>query len=98
MRVDIAWWDLDGSNQTIDSLNDHLRGGVTGKWARVPGLRLKLWVADRERNLWGAVMVWEGERPAARLLPPNHAAELIGRPPDHRLRLEVAAAVEGPGH
>ncbi|CAG6398928.1 hypothetical protein NMG29_11380 [Streptomyces cocklensis] len=93
MRVDIAWWDLDRSTATVDSLRDHLRDGTADQWADVEGLRLKLWMADREHNRWGAVMLWEAERPAS--IPPNRAAELIGYPPTHRFGFEVEAAVEG---
>ncbi|MFI6638972.1 hypothetical protein [Streptomyces sp. NPDC050504] len=93
MRVDIAWWDLDGSPQTIDSLREHLRDGTADAWREVPGLRLKLWLADRRLNRWGAVMLWESDRPE--VLPPNRAAELIGGPPTHRTGFDVEAAVEG---
>ncbi|MCJ1680417.1 hypothetical protein MTF65_24350 [Streptomyces sp. APSN-46.1] len=95
MRVDISWWDLDGSSQTIDSLREHLRDGAVDTWAEVPGLQLKFWIADRERNRWGAVMVWETDRPAGEELPPNRAAELIGRPPGHRMHFEAEAVAEG---
>jgi trans-2,3-dihydro-3-hydroxyanthranilate isomerase len=92
VRVDIAWWELDGTRQTIESLRAHLRDDAP-PWADVPGLRLKFWVADEEHNRWGAVMVWESAPPAT--LPPNRAAELIGRRPDHRLRFDVEAVIEG---
>jgi hypothetical protein len=95
MRVDIAWWDLDGSPQTIDSLRSHLRDDALPAWSDIPGLRLKFWMADHERNRWGAVMLWEADRPAGWPLPPNRAAELIGYPPQQRLRFDVEAAVEG---
>ncbi|WP_225102107.1 hypothetical protein [Streptomyces sp. CoH27] len=95
MRVDIAWWELDGSSQTIESLREHLREGAVRPWASVPGLRVKFWIADQEHNRWGAVMVWEGDRPPAGSLPPNLAADLIGCPPTHRSRFEVEATVEG---
>ncbi|MEY9211727.1 hypothetical protein NI17_009035 [Thermobifida halotolerans] len=94
MRIDIAWWDLDASAQTIDTLRGHL-ADAAAVWGDVPGLRLKLWMADRDRNRWGAVMVWEESRPHDSALPPNRAAELIGYPPTHRSRFEVEAAVEG---
>ncbi len=93
MRVDIAWWDLGRSTATIDSLREHLRDGTVDQWATVEGLRLKFWMADRDRNLWGAVMLWEADRPAE--LPPNRAADLIGYPPTHRLGFDVEAVVEG---
>ncbi len=95
MRLEIAWWDLDGTTQTVDSLGAHLREGVTDDWAGVPGLRAKFWIADRERDRWGAVMVWEDGRPDPGALPPNRAAELIGRPVGHRMGFEVEAVAEG---
>jgi trans-2,3-dihydro-3-hydroxyanthranilate isomerase len=93
MRVDIAWWDLDGSTATVDSLRDHLRDGTAEQWGAVEGLRLKFWMADREHNRWGAVMLWEAGRPAD--MPPNRAAEIIGYPPTHRYGFDVEAVVEG---
>jgi len=95
MNVDIAWWDLDGSGQTVDSLRAHLREGAAIPWADVPGLRLKLWIADRATNRWGAVMIWEQDPPAPATLPPNQAARLLGGRPMLRQRFGVEAAVEG---
>jgi trans-2,3-dihydro-3-hydroxyanthranilate isomerase len=95
MRVDIAWWDLKGSGQTIESLREHLRDGTVDAWTDVPGLRLKFWMADKQRNRWGAVMLWESNRAPRRLMPPNRAAELIGYPPTHRAQFNVEATVEG---
>ena len=94
VNIEIAWWDLDGSPATVDGLGRHLReDGVVASWQSVPGLREKLWIADRSGNRWGAVMIWDGERPAE--LPQNTAAELIGRPITHRDRFEVETTVRG---
>lgn len=95
MRVDIAWWELDGSVQTIESLRSHLRAGGAAPWVCVPGLRLKYWIADEANNRWGAVMLWETDRPTDGSMPPNAAADLIGYPPTHRFRFDVEAMVEG---
>jgi hypothetical protein len=88
--VDIAFWGLEGGEQTVESLRAAV---VADEWARVEGLRLKLWIADRSNQRWGAVMVWDSDRPAADALPPNRGAELMGRPADFRMRFEVEAAV-----
>lgn len=95
MRCEITLWDLDGTAQSVDSLRENLRAGAADEWAGVPGLRAKFWVADREGNRWGAVMVWEHDRPADLPLPPNRAAELIGRPPVQHLSFDVEAVAEG---
>ncbi|MEU5898903.1 hypothetical protein [Streptomyces venezuelae] len=96
MRVDVAWWHLDGTPQTIDSMREHLRDHTLDRWTQVPGLRLKIYFADRERNRWGAVMLWEtDERPPLDELPPNAALALIGRQPDVRATFEAEGTVEG---
>jgi hypothetical protein len=87
----ITWWDLENSDQTVESLHDSLRADDIKPWATVPGLCLKLWIADREHNRWGAVMLWESEAAPAQLMPPNRANELIGYPPAHRILVEAAA-------
>lgn len=95
MKAMIAWWDLDDSEQTIDSLREFLRAEGVAPWATVPGLCLKLWIADRENNRWGAVMLWESQAAPPQLLPPNRANELIGYPPAHRMQFDVEATAEG---
>lgn len=96
MKMEIAWWELDGSAATAQDLERHLHeDGVLGAWRGVEGLREKFWITDRDGARWGAVMVWEDERPAG--LPENRAATLVGRPLTHRDTFEVQAAVRGPG-
>ncbi|MGW3582058.1 PhzF family phenazine biosynthesis isomerase [Streptomyces rubiginosohelvolus] len=94
MNLEIAWWDLENSFATVDDLERHLgEDGVVENWKEVGGLHEKYWIADRAGNRWGAVMVWDGERPAE--LPENKAAQLIGGPVTHRERFEVQASVRG---
>jgi trans-2,3-dihydro-3-hydroxyanthranilate isomerase len=96
MKMEIAWWDLEGSPATVQSLERHLNEhGVVHNWQAVEGLREKFWIADPDGKRWGAVMVWDGERPAS--LPENLAASLVGSPITHRDRFEVQAAVRGAG-
>ncbi|MEU1124551.1 hypothetical protein ABZ371_13530 [Streptomyces sp. NPDC005899] len=94
MRAVIAWWDLDGSEQTIASLRDFLRDEAVDRFAQVRGLRLKVWISDERTNRWGAVFLWESAEAAAVPVPPR-AAELIGRPPTQRHVFDVEATVEG---
>ncbi|MGH3813207.1 MAG: hypothetical protein ACRDUV_12220 [Pseudonocardiaceae bacterium] len=99
MKATIAWWDLDRSDQTIDSLRVYLREEGVRPWAGIHGLRLKFWISDRLTNRWGAVMLWESRGESSADLevpmPPNRAAELIGYPPTHRMMADVEAMVEG---
>jgi hypothetical protein len=95
MKVSIAWWNLDESEETIDSLRTYLHDEGVAPWNSVPGLALKLWIADREHNRWGAIMLWESDSPDPSDLPPNKAAELIGYGPTQRVAFETEATVEG---
>lgn len=95
MKATIAWWDLDRSDQTIDSLRVYLREEGVRPWAGIHGLRLKFWISDRLTNRWGAVMLWESTADLTAPMPPNRAAELIGYPPTHRMMVDVEATVEG---
>jgi hypothetical protein len=95
MKATISWWNLDRSDQTVDSLRAYLRDEGVQPWEAVAGLGLKLWIADRDTNRWGAVMLWESADAAERPLPPNRANELIGYPPAQRVSFDVEATVEG---
>lgn len=87
--VSIVWWDLPESGPTIDALHADLSDTAVGEWERVPGLLLKVWIADRDTNRWGALMVWAEDPP--QMLPANRAAELIGLPPSRREGFTAAA-------
>ena len=95
MKATISWWDLRGSDQTIDSLRVYLREEGVAPWAQIHGLRLKLWISDRLTNRWGAVMLWESTTDLTAPMPPNRATELIGYPPTYRMTTDVEAIVEG---
>ena len=94
MRVRVVWWDLDGSQATIAELRDYLRDESVDAFAEVEGLRLKLWLADEERNRWGAVYLWESEE-ASRQTLPSRARAIIGKDPDFEEWFELEASVEG---
>jgi hypothetical protein len=95
MKASIVWWDLDKSDQTIESLRIYLREEGVRPWAGIHGLRLKLWISDPLTNRWGAVMLWEPTADLTASMPPNRAAELIGYPPTHRMMMDVEALTEG---
>ncbi|MBR7831900.1 hypothetical protein KDL01_01430 [Actinospica durhamensis] len=94
VRVDVTWWDMPELDEDLAGLRSDLAqdGQV---WSKVPGLRAKLWIVDREHGRWGAVMIWDAPRPPIEQLPPNRALELIGRPPAVRASFDVEHAVDG---
>jgi hypothetical protein len=92
--VRLVLWNLDGSKTTIDELRAYLRDESVDAFAAVPGLRFKAWVADRERNRWGAVYLWES-REAGEAPMPSRARELIGKDPDVTEWFDLEASVEG---
>jgi hypothetical protein len=92
--VRIVWWDLAGTDTTIEALRDYLRDESVDAFGAVAGLRLKLWIADPERDRWGAVYLWESPE-AARQTLPSRVREIIGKAPDFEERFELEASVEG---
>jgi hypothetical protein len=96
MFVRIVLWDLDGSPMTIDALRDYLRDESIEAFAHVPGLRLKLWVANDEANTWGGLYIWESREAMVEAGPlPSRAKALIGKEPASVSEYEVEATVEG---
>lgn len=95
MIITIAWWNLDDSPQTIHSLRQYLKNEGIMPWKSIKGLRLKMWLSDSKKNLWGAIMLWESSQYMAQDLPPNIATSLIGYPPTLRKQFEIEASVEG---
>jgi hypothetical protein len=94
MRVRVVWWELDGSQATIAELREYLRDESVDAFAQVEGLRLKMWIADEERNRWGAVYLWESEA-ASRQPLPSRARQIIGKDPDFEEFFDLEASVEG---
>ena len=94
MRVRVVWWELDDSQATIADLREYLRDEAVDAFGGVEGLRLKLWIADDERNRWGAIYLWESEE-AGRQKLPSRAREIIGKDPDFEEWFDLEASVEG---
>jgi hypothetical protein len=94
MIVRIVWWDLARSGTTIDALREYLREESVDAFGGVEGLRLKLWIADAERDRWGAVYLWESREAAAQKLP-SRVRDIIGKGPDFEEFFELEASVEG---
>ena len=94
MRVRVVWWELDGSETTIAELREYLRDESVDAFGAVAGLRLKLWIANEERNRWGAVYLWESQEASAQPLP-SRARQIIGKDPDFEEWFDLEASIEG---
>ncbi len=96
MYVRTVLWDLTDSPMTIASLRDYLRDESVDAFAAVPGLRLKVWVANGETNTWGATFVWDSRAAMDAAQPlPSRAKALIGKDPTAVTDYEVEATIEG---
>ena len=94
MILRIVWWALAGTGTTIDALRECLRGESVDAFGAAEGLRLKLWIADAQRDRWGAVYLWDSAQAAAQRLP-SRVREIIGNGPDFEEYFELEASVEG---
>jgi putative monooxygenase ydhR len=95
MFVRQVLFDLNDASVDREALREYLRSEAVDAFGAVPGLRLKVWIADDQANTWGAIYLWESRKACAAAGPlPSRAAELIGHGPvvtDY----DVEATVEG---
>ena len=95
MLVRTVLWDLTGSPMTISALREYLQDEAVDAFAAVPGLRLKVWIADDEANTWGATYLWESREAMVAAHPlPSRAKALIGKDPTSVVDYEVEATIE----
>jgi hypothetical protein len=91
MKATIVFWNLDQSDQTIETLQKQLKEEGIDAWKKIDGMQFKCWISDTAKNLWGALMIWESEAHMHQPLPPNRALELIGYPPQFRTIFDIEA-------
>lgn len=87
-------WDMASSKVTIEELRAYLATESVDAFSQVSGLVLKQWVADPDRNRWGAIYLWES-RDAAKQPLPSKAREMIGRDPDEVGEFDLEASTTG---
>jgi Putative mono-oxygenase ydhR len=96
MFVSQVLFDLSDSAVDREQLLDYVRAESVDMFAAMPGLRLKLWIADDASQTWGAIYLWESREACLAAGPmPGRAAELIGHGPAKVLDFDVEASVEG---
>jgi hypothetical protein len=98
MYCSIILWNLGNSPQTVASLRSYLRDEAVDAYAKVEGLRQKVWISSTgpEGEIWGAIYLWDTWE-AAYGRPPlaSRVRELIGHMPTRRTYFSVEAATEG---
>lgn len=95
MYVSIVMWDLDRSEATIASLRHYLRDYAVDAYSHIEGMRLKAWISDASRQLWGAVYFWDRQDQIPGIFPVSRAIELIGYPPTSVGGFDLEAISEG---
>lgn len=93
--VSIVLWDLRRSQATVESLREYLRDYAVEAYGELEGMRLKAWISDAERQLWGAVYLWDGPEHLPGLYAVSRVVELIGYPPTSVGGFALEAVAEG---
>ncbi|SFO01192.1 hypothetical protein [Xenorhabdus japonica] len=89
MKIELAWWDLDDNDPNVDILSASLTKQILEEWENVPNLTKKFWFTSNKGSCWGAMMIWNGDKPDISVMPNNISGEIIGRVPDHRIIFDV---------
>lgn len=95
MYVSIVMWDLGRSTATVEGLRPYLREHAVDAYSGLEGMRLKMWISDVERQLWGAVYLWDRPDQVPAIFTVSRAIELIGYPPTSVGGFALEAVAEG---
>ncbi len=93
MLVKLVWWEMSDSRTPLEGIREYLRDESVDAFSTVPGLRLKLWISQPEKNRFGAVYLWNS-REESQVDLPSRAVELIGKGPDLVEEFELEASIE----
>jgi hypothetical protein len=64
-------------------------------YSELPGMRLKVWFANPERQVWGAFYLWDSPGQMTGYSRVSRAVHLIGYPPTSVSVFQVEAVAEG---
>ncbi|RII22276.1 hypothetical protein DSC45_00940 [Streptomyces sp. YIM 130001] len=95
MYLQIVMWDLKKSEATVESLREYLRDYAVDAYSTLDGMRLKAWFSNAERQLWGAVYLWDDADRVPGLYSVSRAIERIGYPPTSVGGFTLEATAEG---
>ncbi|WP_026413551.1 hypothetical protein [Actinomadura oligospora] len=97
MHLQFVLWDLAKSRVSVEDLREYLTGYAVDAYSRLPGMRLKMWFANPDRQIWGAVYLWDGLEHMGGPAQVTKAIELIGYPPTSVGVFDLEAVSEGVG-
>ncbi|MDT0304934.1 hypothetical protein [Streptomonospora wellingtoniae] len=95
MQLMLVAWDLSDSDATPESLRPYLRDYAADAFSTMDGMRLKAWFSDAERQMWGAVYLWDGPEYVDGCFRVSRSIELIGYPPTSVYMFDLEATAEG---
>lgn len=95
MYLVILAWDLKESEQTVESLRGYLRDYAVEAFSQLDGMRLKAWFSNPDRQVWGAVYLWDSVEHMNAAQKTSRATELIGYPPTSVSCFGLEAVAEG---
>ncbi|TDD12904.1 hypothetical protein [Nonomuraea diastatica] len=95
MYVSLVVWDLTESDATVESLRHYLSDYAVDAYSTLEGMRLKAWFSNPDKQIWGAIYLWDALGNMDGPSKVSRAIELIGYPPTSSGIFELEATAEG---
>ncbi|MEF2482178.1 hypothetical protein V4D09_02595 [Vibrio mimicus] len=91
MNIELACWVLGDKDCSVDVLNDLIDETCLSDWKNVNQIDEKIWVEDVNGKYWGALVIWNDDKPPLMSLPKNAPKEILGRDPDIRFFFNIVS-------
>lgn len=91
MKIEIVYWCLQDKYFDLDVLRKTIDEKSLSNWRNVDALNEKIWVENEKEGWWGAIMIWDGEKPDLCDLPANVSRDILQRAPDFRMSFDINA-------
>lgn len=87
--IEYVYWTLKETDPTIEILKKTINEVIISDWKKVSNLVYKVWFSNNKFNLWGALIIWSGNKPDIKNLPENITKKYLKRPPDYYYSLKI---------
>ncbi|RLK59472.1 hypothetical protein [Actinokineospora cianjurensis] len=81
MYLQIVAWDLSRSQATVEGLRGYLKDYAVDAYSTLDGMAMKVWFGNPEKQVWGAVYLWDSLEHAHGITTVTRVVDLIGYPP-----------------